>query len=124
MIQVVDQYGFFTESIGFQRDMISVHRATSVGIKWIPQKSGKFVMDALAVDSNLRPLSDKSSSLAGIESRNASVKIPRQDEGIDNFQPTVFIVVMGYNNTVSWRNGDNLTGTSLRTMPKSLLATR
>lgn len=108
IIQVIDQYGF-TESIGFQHGLISAHRAMSVGIKWVPQKPGKFVMDAFAIDNGWRILSAKASSLVQIESKNASVKIPRQDEGIGNFQPTVAVVIMGYNNTVTWWNGDNRT---------------
>jgi plastocyanin len=104
-IQVTDQYGF-TEALQFQKGAVVAHGDTEFGVKWVPQMPGKFVIDAFAVDNLDSPhtLSDKSSSLVQVEKGRAFVRIPH---GAVNFSPVIAVVIMGYNNTVTWLNEDD-----------------
>jgi plastocyanin len=104
-IQVTDQYGF-TEALQFQKGEVAAHTDIGVGVIWVPQMPGKFVIDAFAIDNLDSPhvLSDKSSSLVQIEKGNSFVKI---QQGAVNFNPAIAVVIMGYNNTVTWLNNDN-----------------
>jgi plastocyanin len=108
IIQATDQYGF-TESLQFQKGTILAHGNAEFGVKWVPQMPGRYVIDAFAVDDLGSPhiLSDKSSSLFQIEKKDTFVTIPYQYGGAVNFSPAIAVVTIGYNNTVTWQNGDN-----------------
>jgi plastocyanin len=107
-----------TEFLGWQSAEIDAAEAIEFGLSWIPLHSGNYELRTFAISGfdNPRVLSTVMTSDVSIAepSNTAVIVIPHDEDPSTqqvSFEPSVLKVVLGVNNTVIWRNDDNVSRT-------------
>ena len=104
-----------TEFLEWQPAEIEALESTELGLSWVPLHSGNYELRTFAISGFDNPVvlstvMTTDVSIAEPSNRAVIVIPPDKDPSTQQvtFEPSVLKVILGVNNTVIWKNGDNV----------------